>query len=239
MPPCVNSWANWPSMEWWAACMTQLFASSLPGPNLASWAKLCFLGQNCCSMGKTGISRGSFPGQIRDPLIRSGNHSNRFRYRIRRIFPDFFPNPFFPEKMISGREFRYSVSVGTNFLWFLPEFVFSRENDTRSGITVFSVGRYEFFWISSWIRFFPRKWYSVGNFGIRCRSVREYPVPAFIPTWIIPTVNLQRAPANLQWPPARVLLPFSSALSGAHLSWNLCLLLSWLHLYDVLSFLLA
>jgi len=64
-------------------------------------------------MGKTGISRGRFPGQIRDPLIRSGNHSNRFRYRIRRIFPDFFPNPFFPEKMISGREFRYSVSVGT------------------------------------------------------------------------------------------------------------------------------
>ena len=80
---------------------------------LSSWAKPCFLGQNCCSMGKTGISRGSFPGQIRDPLIRSGNHSNRFRYRIRRIFPDFFPNPFFPEKMISGREFRYSVSVGT------------------------------------------------------------------------------------------------------------------------------
>ena len=93
--------------------MTQLFASSLPGPNLASWAKLCFLGQNCCSMGKTEISRGRFPGQIRDPLIRSKNHSNRFRYRIRRIFPDFFPNPFFPEKIISGREFRYSVSVGT------------------------------------------------------------------------------------------------------------------------------
>ena len=62
---------------------------------------------------KTGISRGNFPEQIRDPLIRSGNHSNRFRHQIRRIFPDFFPNPFFPKKMISGREFRYSVSVGT------------------------------------------------------------------------------------------------------------------------------
>ena len=62
---------------------------------------------------KTGISRGNFPEQIRDPLIRSGNHSNRFRHRIRRIFPDFFPNPFFPEKTIFGREFRYSVSVGT------------------------------------------------------------------------------------------------------------------------------
>jgi len=64
-------------------------------------------------MGKTGISRGNFPEQIRDPLIRSGNHSNRFRHRIRRIFPDFFPNPFF-----------------------------SRENDIRSGISVFGVGRY-------------------------------------------------------------------------------------------------
>ena len=99
--PCVNSWAKHGMMG------RMLLASSLPGPNLASWAK------PCCSMGKTGISHGRFPGQIRDPLIRSKNHSNRFRYRIRRIFSDFFPNPFFPEKMISGREFWYSVSVST------------------------------------------------------------------------------------------------------------------------------
>ena len=99
--PCVNSWAKHGMMG------RMLLASSLPGPNLASWAK------PCCSMGKMGISRGRFPGQIQEPLIRSRNHSNRFRYWIRRISPDFFPNPFFSEKMISGREFRYSVSVGT------------------------------------------------------------------------------------------------------------------------------
>ena len=112
--PCLHAWIPGPTGQAWndgplVSSLPPLFLGQplLPGPNFASWAK------PCCFMGKTGISRGNFPEQIRDPLIRSGNHSNRFRHRIRRIFPDFFPNPFFPEKMISGREFRYSVSVGT------------------------------------------------------------------------------------------------------------------------------
>ena len=88
--------ASWAKQRW--AAMTD----GITGPTLG-----------CLQALKTGISRGNFPEKIRDPLIRSGNYSNRFRSRIRRIFPDFFPNPFYPEKMISGREFRYSVSVGT------------------------------------------------------------------------------------------------------------------------------
>ena len=50
-----------------------------------------------------------------------------------------------------------SIPISPNFPEFFPDFVFS-----------------------------PKIRYSIGKIGIRCRSVRDFPVPAFIPTCMAP-----------------------------------------------------